>query len=83
MTVRKGIYWALRIIAIALTIKFALWAYQSYKAGDQGYQQPDVFDLDKLCKMDADSGHCMCRNRRTNQRLTIPHEECVSRALSS
>jgi len=78
--VRKAIYWTVRVIAILLTIKLALWAYQNYWPGDQGHQQQEVFDIDKLCKMDADTGLCMCRHRRTNERLTIPHEECVSLA---
>ncbi len=80
MTVWKGIYWVLRIIAIVLFIKFGLWAYQSYKAGDQGHQQLEVLDIDKLCRTYADTGQCFCRHRRTLERISMPYEECVSRA---
>ena len=80
ITVRKGFNWALQIIAIALAIKFGLWAYQSYRAGNQGHQQLEVLDVDKLCKMDADTRQCICRHRRTNKRISVPYEECVSRA---
>ena len=80
MTVRKGIYWALRIIALVLTIKLALWAYQIYRAGDQGRQQLEVLDIDKLCRMYADTGQCFCRHRWTNERISMPYEECVSLA---
>ena len=79
-TVRKAIYWAVQIIVIALAIKLAMWAYQNVTQGDQVHQQQEVFDIDKLCKMDADTGRCMCRHRRTKERLSIPHEECVSLA---
>ena len=80
MTVRKGIYWALQIIAIALALKFALWAYQDYMAGEEGQQQLKLLDIDKICKIVADTGQCNCRHRRTNETLNLAHEECLSRA---
>jgi hypothetical protein len=81
MTVRKGIYWAIRIIVFALALKFAFWAYENYRAGGQRDQQSQVvLDVDKHCLADADTGFCVCRHRTTNQRLDLPYEECLERA---
>jgi len=77
---RKGIYWALQIIAFALAVKFAIWVYQDYMTGEKGQQQLKLLDIDKICKIVADTGSCNCRHRRTNERLNLPHKECLSRA---
>ena len=76
---RKGIYWILWIIVAVLAYKAAMWAYQGYQAGEQAQQQ-QVLDIDKICSVTADTGQCVCHHRQTNQRLSIPYEECVSRA---
>jgi hypothetical protein len=76
---RKGIFWVIWIIAAVLAYKAAMWAYQGYKTGDQAQQQK-VLDIDKLCIVTADTGQCVCRHRKTNQRISVPYEECVSRA---
>jgi hypothetical protein len=76
---RKGIYWAIWIIAAVLAYKAAMWAYQGYQAGEKAQQQ-QILDIDKLCSVTADTGQCVCRHRQTNQRLSVPYEECVSRA---
>ena len=78
--VRKGIYLAIWIVVVALMYKPVLRAYHDYKAGDQGQEQLDVLDIDKLCRVYADTGQCLCRHSRTNERLSIPHEECSSLA---
>ena len=80
MTMRKGLYWALQIIVLALVAKAGLWAYQNYRADDRGQQQQEVLDVDKHCLLDADTGFCVCRHRWTNERLDLPHEECMERA---
>ena len=77
--IRKGISLALWIIAAVLVYKAAMWAYQGYQAGGQ-VQQQQVLDVDKICNMTADTGQCVCRHRRTEERLSIPYEECRSRA---
>ena len=78
--VRKGIFLAFLIIAAALMYKPVLRAYHGYTAGDQGQEQLEVLDIDKLCRVFADTGQCLCRHRRTNERLSLPYEECVSLA---
>lgn len=80
MNMRKGLYLALQIIVLALVAKAGLWAYQNYRADDRGQQQQGVLDIDKLCLLDADTAFCVCRHRWTNERLDLPHEECVERA---
>ena len=77
--IRKGISLALWIIAAVLAYKAAMWAYQGYQADGQ-VQQQQVLDVDKICNVTADTGQCACRHRKTNQRLSIPYEECRSLA---
>jgi hypothetical protein len=77
---RKGIYWVIWIIAAMLAYKAAMWAYQGYQAGEKAQQPQQILDIDKLCSVTADTGQCVCRHRQTNQRLSIPYDECVSRA---
>ena len=48
--VRKGIFLAFLIIAAALMYKPVLRAYHGYTAGDQGQEQLEVLDIDKLCR---------------------------------
>jgi len=78
---RKGISLVLWIIAAVLAYKATMWAYQGYQAGGQ-VQQQQVLDVEKICNITADTGQCVCRHRQTNQRISIPYEECVSRASS-
>ena len=80
MTVRKGIYWVIRITVFVLVVKFAFWAYDAYLANNRVEQQEEVLDIDKQCLMDADTSYCMCRHRWTKERLDIPHAECMERA---
>ena len=77
--IRKGISWVMWIIVAVLAYKAAMWAYQGYQAGGQ-VQQQEVLDVDKICNVTADTGQCVCRHRQTNQIISIPYEECRSRA---
>ena len=78
---RKGLSLALWIIVAVLAYKAAMWAYQGYQAGGQvQVQQQQVLDVDKICNVTADTGQCVCRHRQTQERLSIPYEECRSRA---
>jgi hypothetical protein len=78
--IRKGIYWVLWIIAAVLVYKTAMWAYQGYKEGEQAHQQQQILDIDKICLVTPDTGQCVCHHRQTNQRISVPYDECVSRA---
>jgi hypothetical protein len=80
MTVKKGFYWALQIIALALVVKVGLWAYEYFRPDGEPNQQQEVLDIDKRCLTDADTGFCVCRHRWTNERLDLPHEECLERS---
>ena len=77
---RKGIYWAIWIIVAVLAYKAAMWAYQGYKAGEQAQRQHQTLEIDKICSITPDTGQCVCRHRQSNQRLSIPYDECLSRA---
>jgi hypothetical protein len=77
---RKGIYWAVRIVALVLAIKVALWGWQEYQTADSGPQPREVLDVDKVCSIIADTGQCFCHDRQTNQRLSVPYSECKARA---
>jgi len=73
-------YWAVRILVLLLTIKFAIWLYQNHLEDRDGPRQTEVLDIDKECKMDADTGRCLCRHRRTGEKLSLRYEECVAMA---
>ncbi len=79
----KVINLALWIIAAVLTYKLAVWAYQGYQISKQGHQQQEVLEFYKVCWMNADTGRCMCRHRQTKQRISMPYDECVSRASTT
>ena len=80
MTVRKGIYWALRIVALALVIKFALWIYQGYRSEARVQRQQELLDSDMECSVIADTGQCFCYNHWTKERLSVPYRKCMSLA---
>lgn len=75
----KVISWVMWIIVAVLAYKAAMWAYQGYQAGGQ-VQQQEVLDVDKICNVTPDTGQCVCRHRKTNHTISIPYEECRSRA---
>lgn len=72
------------IIVALLAYKVAVWAFEEFQLRERfdqrSGQQEDIPDSDKICKMIADTGQCICRHRKTNDRLSLPYEECVSRA---
>jgi len=78
MTVKKGIYWAFRIIALALAIKAGLWAFENLKPDRREQPEEVVLDSDKDCDVIADTGQCFCRHRWTEKRLSVPYQECVA-----
>ena len=78
MTLRNVAVWMFRIILIVLAIRFAWWAYQNYRPDAPAARQPEVPDIDKECRVIADTGQCICRHRWTNERLKVPYKECVA-----
>ena len=77
---RKAVQWAFWIILAVLVYKVGMWVYQGLGSGNQAQHHNEVFDHDKVCRINADTGQCICRHRQTNQKLSISYEECVSRA---
>lgn len=80
MTLRNVVPWIIRILVLALAIKFAWWAYQNYWPDGQADSPPEVLDIDKECRVTPDTGQCFCRHRWTNERLSVPYRECVALA---
>ena len=77
---KKGFYWLVRLVVLAVSIKLALWAWQFYQPGDKGEQQVQVPDVDKVCSVIADTGQCFCHHRDTQRRLSVPYRECMALA---
>lgn len=80
MTLRSAAWWVIRLLLLALAIKFVLWAYTLHVADDQPEQPQEVPDIDKECRVVPDTGQCLCRHRWTNERLLVPYRECVALA---
>lgn len=80
MTVRNVAVWMFRIILVVLAIRFAWWAYQNYWPAATADRPPEILDVDKECRVIADTGQCFCRHRWTNERLKVPYRECVALA---
>lgn len=68
------------IIVFVLVAKGIMWAYEEFGGGGRSSAQSEVVDIDKDCRQDADSGQCICRHRRTGERLKIGYNECAARA---
>jgi len=78
--VRKGIYWIMQLVILAVVIKVLLWVWQAYEARGSGGEPQQVLDVDKVCSIVADTGQCFCHHRSTQQRLSIPYRECMALA---
>jgi hypothetical protein len=68
------------LIALAILAKAGLWAWDNFTNDSRPAPRQQVLDIDKDCRMDADSGSCICRHRQTGERLKIDYSECVSLA---
>lgn len=110
---KKTIIWFGGIIAVALALELAVWAFAAYQANraiddlvgnmtkvsessrvrvqayqqqrkaEQQRQQQKKLDQNTLCAMNTDTNKCVCIHRQTGQKISIPHNECVSRASSA
>ena len=69
------------LLLLAALVAAAWWAWQAFIAPGRAVATPtEVLDIDKRCRVFADSGQCVCRHRRTGERLSVPYDECVERA---
>ena len=66
------------LLVLAALAWAAWWAWQTFTAADRAPATPtEVLDIDKQCRVFADSGQCVCRHWRTDERLSVPYDECV------
>lgn len=78
---RKGISGAWNILVLAAVAWGAWWAWQAISGGPKSTAPPGpVLDIDKQCRIAADTGQCICRHAQTGERLSLPYEECRERA---
>ena len=80
---KKVFSWIFLAIFAAVIYKAATWSYQSSRTEDPSTIQGEVFDVDKDCRITADTGACICRHKRTGERLDLPHSECKERARNN
>jgi hypothetical protein len=72
--------WLSLIAVLVLTYYGAMWGYENYQAGQKKAPQGNVLDIDKECRIVADTRQCTCRHRETNERLEVHYEKCISLA---
>ena len=78
---RKLFYGLFNLLVLAALAWAAWWAWQNYSTpGPAAARSADVLDIDKRCWVIADTGQCICRHRRTDERLSVPYDECVELA---
>ena len=82
VAVRKLFSLALLVIGVALLYKAAMWSYDSYRDDSPGPTQQEILDVNKDCRMNADTGSCICRHKQTRARLDVSYEECRDLALN-
>jgi len=83
-SMRKIFIWVVRIAVLVVLIKVVMWSWDKYQGGGQSSQASEVLEMDKVCRItNPDFGSCVCVHRRTNEKLSIPYEECVQRARSN
>lgn len=80
---KRVIRWVMWVITAVVVYKAALWSYDIYRERSRTHAQQEIAEIDKLCRMDADTGRCICRHKRTGEHLKLSYEECKSRALNS
>lgn len=69
---------------LVVLIKVVMWSWDKYQSGGQESQSGEVNEMDKVCRItNPDTGSCVCLHRKTNERLSLPYAECVSRARGS
>ena len=78
---RKIFIWVVRIAVLVVLIKIVMWSWDKYQRGGQSSAAGEVLEMDKVCRItNPDTGSCVCVHRKTNERLSLPYEECARRA---
>lgn len=78
---RKAFLGVLNLLMLAGLAWAVWWAWQNFSGSGAAADAPaQVLDIDKKCFVFADSGQCVCRHRRTDERLSVPYDECVALA---
>ena len=80
---KKVIRWVMLAVTAILIYKATLWSYDFYQAQNRASARQEIVDIDKDCRMDADTSRCICRHKRTGELLKLPYDECKSRAMNS
>lgn len=81
---KKALIWVVRIAVLLLLVKLVLWSWEQYQHGGETPPMDNVLEMDKQCRItNPDFGSCVCVHRRTNEKLAIPYDECVTRARNS
>jgi len=77
---RKLVSGLFQILVLAAVVWGAWWAWQNFSGAGRTSAAADVLDIDKQCRVFADSGQCICHHRQTEQPLSVPYDECVALA---
>lgn len=80
---KKVIRWIMWAVTAIIVYNAGLWSYDFYMARNRAATEQEIVEIDKECILDADTGRCICRHKRTGQHLKLSYEECKSRALNS
>jgi len=74
---RKPLRGLFRLLVLAALAWAAWWAWQAWGGAWRAAEAPAaVLDIDKECRIFADTEQCMCRHARTGERLSVPYDEC-------
>jgi TRAP-type C4-dicarboxylate transport system permease small subunit len=77
--VRKLISGLFQILVLAAVAWGVWWGWQAFSSTGRT-TSAKVLDIDKQCRVFADSGQCICHHRQTEQPLSVPYDECVALA---
>lgn len=76
---RKLVQFLFNVALLAALAWGAWWAWQAFSGGGRSAAASgQVLDIDKQCRVAADTGQCLCRHARTGERLQVPYDECVA-----
>lgn len=77
----KVLTWIVRIIVLVIIVKVVIWSWEQYQSGGSGSSGEQVPEWNRVCRItNPDLGSCVCTNKDTNERLSVPYDECVKEA---